>query len=538
MLALDLPPLVLPPLRPELAKMRTRVLKEPSELLQQQRMALAMNPTLAWTKGDLWYKLDGNQLRAYRLIRAAMEKPFAQFILNWARRTGKTFILCLIAVEDAIRATRRRFNIAAVTRNSLAQFIWPMFISMLQDCPHNLRPWMDMNGGRIEFRRHAASREDASVIQMAGCDDAAAVERLRGPYSNGNVIEEMGTIPDNPGLRYILTSILNPQTKSTGGWTLGAMTPPRSSGHASAAFCLIAEQQGNYDYCTTFDCPRYSDKEHWDYIATDAKLLGITVAEYLETVEFKREWLALIETDPTLAVMPAWNKERKAKVVCDAQDTPIFVDRYTSMDIGFSPDWTGLLYAYWSFERRKLRIVGERLIRRMGTTELVEAIREDEKRFFGYEPGNGGDKRTKGHPPFLRVADNNAPILLRDLALDHDLLFVETKKDHLRAAVLDVNRWLGVENMIEIDPGCKNLVVQLTAATWNTRGTEFSKSAEYGHFDLVASLVYLVRNVIPNIDRVPQHYGIPRDHNVVNSLDYSEPQDAVLQSLFTLPDSN
>lgn len=496
--ATQLPELLLPPLGPDLDRFRTRSLAPLDFKTLSMRNWLAEHPGYAWKHGILWYKLDGNQLRAYWLIRKAIGKPFGRYILNWARRTGKTFILLLIAIEEAIRIKNSRFNVAASTKTSLYEFIWPMLRAMIADCPDELKPKISQNHVSFEDR-------GGGYLVLAGCDDVEAVERLRGPFSHGNIIEEGGTIPAKPGLAYLITSILSPQLKSTRGWTLMAMTPPKSAGHASARMAIVAEAQGplSYDYCTTFDCPRYDDADHRLSMKSDADLLGITIEEYIESVDFRREWLALIETDPNYAIIRTFTPERRKKAVCDLDAVPIYVDRYVSMDIGFYPDFTAILYAYWSYERQKLRIVGERLIRRMGTIELKNAIKEDEAKFFG------------GNEPFLRVADNNNKILVKDLAVDHGLIFTETAKDDLHAAVANVNMWVG-QGRIEIDPECKQLVAQMIAGTWNDKGTEFERTAEFGHFDLIASLVYLVRNVIPNVNRVPRMNGITEDHEVAN----------------------
>lgn len=530
---LGLPALELPELQPRFQKMRTRALPVFDQDTLNRRAYLALHPDEAWRDGNLWYKLDGNQLRAYRIIRKCMAKRrFFRFLLNWARRTGKTFVLYLICVEDAIRASKRRFNVAAVTQKSLHQFVWPIFKKMLEDCPQELRPWMDEDGGRIEFRNHHG-KEHASVIQMSGCDDAAAVERLRGPYSNGNVIEEMGTIPDAPGLVYILTSILNPQVKSTGGWTLMAMTPPKSSGHESAKICMTAEKLGpeSYDYCTTFDCPRYTDEDHLEYMRQDYELLGLTLDEYIDTVDFRREWLAFIETDPSLAILKRWNPEKKKVIVQEGIYTPLFRDFYVSMDIGFSPDWTFILYAFWDFERKKLRIIGERVLRRMGTIELAAAIKEDEEKYFGYVPADSEKGIIgKGEPPFLRVADNNNPILLKDLATEYGLLFSATAKDDLQAAIANVDRWIA-NLTLEIDPCCSHLPAQMTSGVWNAKSTDFARTKDMGHFDGISSLIYLVRNVIPNIDRVPRNWGVNREDSHINNEDRQE-NDVLMECFF------
>jgi hypothetical protein len=486
------------------------------EALRRFAAWLAAHPAWAWKHGQLWYKLDSNQLKAYWRIRRAMGKPFSSFTLNWARRTGKTFLLLLIAVEECIRHKGHRYNVAAATQESLRNFVWPALTLMFTDCPLALRPALNDNSGRLVFRRKR--KEHESVIVLAGCNDSRSVERLRGPYSNGNIIEEMGAIPDKPGLRYIQTSILNPQLMTTNGWTLRATTPPKSAGHAAAHIVLMAEANGTYSHCTLYDNPRLTPEQIEAYLAADASALGMTAEEYKSSADFRREWLAIIETDPQFAVLPRFTSKQKEKTVCAESGAPVHWDGYVSADWGYSPDWTGILYARWEFGRARLRIVGERLIRRMGRDELVEAITADELAFFGAK-----------RKPFLRVSDTGQGILLRDLALKHGLSFVETAKDNLRAAVLDTNVWIG-DFTLEIDPSCKQLIAQMTAATWHKKGREFDRSEEFGHFDLVASLIYLVRNVIPNVNRIPDHYGVDRDNNVVNEK--PNPTDEALRYVF------
>lgn len=490
----------------------------PANSVQAAREWLRTHPRWAWKHGVLWYKLDDHQLKTYWRIRRALTKPFAQFTLNWARRTGKTFLLLLIVTEECLRNRSHRYNIAAATKESLHGFVWPALELIFSDCPNFIRQTIRMREqkGRVEFKK-ASGRH--SLMVLAGCNDKRSVERLRGPYSNGNLVEEMGAIPESPGLRYILTSILNPQLMTTDGWTLKATTPPPSAGHAAAHMVLMAEAVGNYSHATLYDNPRLSSEKIQAYLESDAAALGMTVDEYKESADFRREWLAIIETDPNLAVLPRFTADKKAKVVCEATGEPIFWDGYAAMDIGFSPHWTALLYARWSFQHQRLRIVGERLIRRMGTPELAAAVKEDEAAHFG--------KRQ----PFLRVSDNNNPILLHDLSNIFGLVFQETAKDNLRAAVSEVNRWIG-DLTIEIDPSCKMLIAQMTAATWAKKGKEFAESVEFGHFDLIAALVYLVRNVIPNINRVPPEYGKSIETHWIPPPK-ATPEEKALESLFT-----
>lgn len=491
----------------------------------------AAHTAQCWRAGILSRLLDSNQLRTYRKIRKALSKPFGRYILRWARRTGKTMLFLVIALEDMIQKRGIRINVAAATKESLAQFIWPNFYKLLATCPESLAPLVQESRGRVTFhRQHGKVHE--SVLVFGGCNDKRAVERLRGPEAHLNIVEECGAIPDDPGPLYILSGVLGPQVLTTGGGTLIAGTPPKSSAHEFVNIVRNAEAMGEgkdergYSYRTLYDNPRMTPELIQAYLAADAALAGLSVPEYLESPDYRREWLAIMETDPRYAILPNWTEERAAECKCPDRHNPakcrslfyepeesyVFADRYTAMDIGFSPHWTGILYATWSFEHKRLLIEGERELRLAGSPEIATAVREDEVRLWGRPDVDDENNRhpwMRGeltHPPFQRWSDNNNLPMLHDLAGVYGLNFYPTAKDNRDAAIADVRRWIG-EGRIIVSPRCPRLRAQMLAGVWNKAHTDFAESKEYGHFDLVAALVYLVRNVLPNINRVPPHYG-------------------------------
>lgn len=451
----------------------------------------------AWRAGFLAWKLDSLQRRTHADIWRKMEKPFARYVLKWARRTGKTFLLVLIAFELAIRKRRARINIAASTKDSLREIIWPIVDLLLSDCPEEMRPRLREQRGRIEF-------PNGSIIVLGSCDSKRTVERLRGTKADLNILEEGGTIPDDPGLRYVMTSILNPQLLTTGGATLMALTPPKSPGHESVAITLQAKALGNYSEATLYENPRISTETREAYLRADAEALGMTVDEYKDSADYRREWLGEFLADPERAVLPGFTAEAEAAIVAPLESRVLFSDRYVSMDVGWSPDFTGVLFAFWDFERQRLVIEHELLMRRMNTVELATAIRDAEARLWG------------GHQPRLRVSDV-APILLHDLASMHGLTFVPTDKDDRDAAIAAADVWVRQRKVqiVPYDPatglGCRFLPQQMRQATHNKHRTDFERTPEHGHFDLVASLVYLVRNVRKNMGRVPENWGIGPD---------------------------
>lgn len=464
------------------------------------------NPSLrrkAWLAGALWWLLDLNQYTTYLKIRAAISQPYGKFTLKWARRTGKTHLLILVVVEECIRHDGHRYNIAAATKESLAEFVWPAVHFILETCPDDLKPNVREAKGRVEWRKKSGR---ISYAVLAGCNDARSVERLRGPRSNGNVLEELGAMPDHPGLGYIQTSVLNPQLLTTDGWTLRAGTPPPSTGHEAAAIFQQAEADPeHYSYATLYDNPRLSPQQVAAYLLSDASDLGMSVEEYKASPDYRREWLALVETDPTLAVLPACTPERmsgsdgRPAVVREMPDVPLHRDRYVSMDLGFHPHFTHLLFGYWDYARQVLVIEDELARQRLNDTELAAIVRSKERERWG-----------EYAEPFLRVADNNYPMTLAELAAVHGLSFLATAKDEKEAAVLEVNRWIR-EGKIAVHPRCALLIAQMQAAVWNTKRTEFAQSKAMGHFDAVDALIYLVRNVIPHVSRVPPGWGLDRD---------------------------
>lgn len=538
----------------------------------------------AWRRGVLWFLLDEHQYRVYVRIRQQIAKPRGTFTLKWARRTGKTFVLVVIVLEELLRHRGHRYNFAAATKESLKQFIWPTIHAALATCPGEMRPRVkdQESAGRVMVC-HATShglghrcKEDPqhSWAVLAGLNDARAIERLRGPFSHGNVHEEIGAWPESPSPSYVRVSVLNPQLLTTGGWTLNSGTPPKSTAHESAAFFQQAElKPESYDYATLYDNPRLTPEQIEAYLQADADELGMTREEYKASTHYRREWLALVETDPTIAVLPPctpermfgpglkpkpwrddadprewhWNEPGTGPVVRVMPDVPLFRDRYESMDLGFFPHFTHVLFAYWDYARQVLVIEDELQMRQLNDTRLAHLIggawkRDDGGRRIHRVALEGEDAAKVGpygmehrlwgeQPPFMRVADNNYPMTLAELSMVHGFVFTATAKDELEAAIVHVCRWIR-EGKLAVHPRCRHLIAQMQAATWNKARTEFAQSAEFGHFDAVAALVYLVRNVIPHMGRVPHGWGHTQDTHVGVAAQPETPERRALRKAF------
>lgn len=458
---------------------------------------------LAWRTRALWWRLDANQWRLYQALKGNGRK---RKVLNCSRRVGKTYMLAADADSFAWHNPKARIIFAAPTLKDLEDIVQEAFEEWLADCPEDLRPkWLPTK------KRYVYP--NGAEIRLVGCDDRRKANRARGRAIHRVYIEEAGS---NPVLKYLIGSVLGATLLSTGGEMWIASSPPDTEEHEFATMVRAAEEDGVLAHCDIWDCPRYTREQVEAFIKEEADLAGLTVEEYVKTAEYRREFLGQLVTDPALAVLQAATPERMEgkdglpAVVREMPSVPMFRDRWVSMDLGFHPHFTHLLFGYWDFDRQTLVIEDELQHQRLNDTKLAQML--------------GGVKDTKGevlepgkeanlwgvHPPYMRVADNNYPMTLAELSSVHGLVFVPTRKDEKEAQIVHVNRWVA-SGKIAVHPRCKHLISQMKGAIWNKHRTEFARQPNGGHYDAVDALIYMVRNVIPHMSRVPHGYGFNPD---------------------------
>lgn len=459
---------------------------------------------LLWDAGMLSWLLDANQQGMYDFIFSCGKK---RVVLNCSRRMGKTFLLVLIAIEFAIKNPGSKIKFAASTADDLEEIIIPIFDQILITCPRRLRPGYRRSKQKYEFK-------NGSTVKLSGCDDRRKANRLRGTEAHLIIVEEAGSIPD---LNYVVKSVLMPQLISTSGWILYASTPPDSSGHEFVEIAEDAQKDGAYIHRTIYDCPRYTEEKRNIQFRMSAGAMPLE--EYFQTEDYRREWLAEFITDANLAVI----KHATEKHVGKSTDTgyqdgtvtalyrslrrPDYFVPYEGGDFGWSPDKTGWLFGYWHFEAQCLVVERELLVQRMDTEALARAIEEMERTWLGAA-------RTApvvhGRQPPRRWADADDR-LIADLAGKHDLIVYKTKKDDRDTAINNLNLMVpGFDGHLAVNPeGCPELLLQMKAAVWkNGQRNEFARTKRHAHFDLVAALIYMARNVVRSESPFPPGYGL------------------------------
>lgn len=454
----------------------------------------------AWTRGSLTYLLHADQRRVYRHFVATT----GRYLLEIARRWGKTWLLLVIAFEVCLRKPRTRVVYGAPTLKHLAEFILPTVEKLAGEAPEDLRPRYNSATGHLEF-------PNGSYIHLFGADDKRKADRGRGSEADLAIFDEAGF---TPVLRYVLRSVFRPQLMHTGGRILLASTPAEEPEHQFTELAEKAEVTGNYQRRTIHDNPRLTPEQIRTFIDEDARDEGMTAEDYERTDEFRREYLAERVVDRLLVVVPEW-ADARAKLI-QAVPRPEMFDGLTWLDFGGN-DPHAVLFAYWHFELAKVVIEDELLLKGgENTGELATAIKAKEAQLWGVDAWQGtlraaydadyrlmrdqlpdwmanaadADAPTQ---PYARWADNDMQ-LVRDLYELHGMAFAPTEK-HDKELQVNNLRVLISAGQVLVHPRCVHTDRHFRTTTWSNSKRRDYRRIGGEHGDLLDCATYGVRNL-------------------------------------------
>jgi hypothetical protein len=423
-----------------------------------------------WRQGCLEWKLYDYQLPIYRQVWDWIENRQAlKHVMNIARRFGKSHTLCLVAVEYAIRNPGSQLKFGAPTAKALRKIIKPALRLILEDVPDDLKPQWKQEDGLYAF-------PNGSELHVSGCNNQH-YENLRGQSAHVAIIDEAGFVDE---LDYIINDVLVPQTLTTGGVCILSSTPPRTPAHDFYALAMEAELAGTYVVRTVNDNSNIDSKTR-DLYAKEA-------GGY-QSSTWKREYLCEFVVDEDSQLIPEWQETFTVDHTPD--EFTHYYQCYEGMDIGVR-DGTAVLFGHYNFKEARIYIEDEFVLRgqEVRTDNIAALIRSKETALWG----------TK--KPYRRIADNNNLILLQDLSLMHQTHFAPTNKDELHAMVNELRLWVK-QGRVRVSPRCSHLLGCLRYGVWDENRKEFARSSVYGHFDGLAALIYLVRNIDQHTNPVP-----------------------------------
>lgn len=431
-----------------------------------------------WLLGNLTWKLHEAQQVLDKVFK---ESKGQLFVGNCSRQWGKSFWAVTKVNEVANKIPKAQIRYGAAFQTDLVDFIIPAFEKIIEDAPLECKP---------KKVGHFYIYPNGSRVKLVGLDKNP--NGLRGNTLDLIIIDECGFVTN---LDYIYKSIIIPATLHRPNCKVILIsTPPSTPAHPFMDYVQKAEIEGSYVKLDIHTNPLISE----DDIVRMAQEMGGR-----ESTTFRRECLCEFVTDSDLAIIPEWND----KYVQDIERDEYFqyYHKYVGMDLGVK-DMTAILYGHYDFKRAALIIEHEDEMSgsSMNTNLLVGKIRAKEKEIWD---SDNSTRDYNGNPvPFRRISDNNWPIMMLDFSAIHNLTFIETNKDSLEAMINEV-RLMVQAGQILINPRCKLLIGCMKYGVWDQKKKAFARSKIYGHFDHLAALIYLVRNLAKGTNPIPKTHG-------------------------------
>jgi len=433
-----------------------------------------------WIRGNLEWKMHQAQKEINKKYK---ESTGTLFVGNCARQWGKSFWAICKAVEYAIANPKSQIRYGAAFQTDLVTFIIPTLNKVMEDCPQRQQGKFNRSRSTIEFT-------NGSIIKFVGIDKNP--NGLRGSTLDLIILDEVGFTSN---LDYIYKSIIIPATTHRpNAKVIMISTPPSTPAHDFCDYVEKAKLEGGYGEFNIYANPLIDE-------ITIARLMRESGGEFSTT--WLREYMCQFVVDSNLCLIPEWKDEYV--------QTPIlgelyqFYHRYVGMDLG-RKDHTALCFGYYDFRNATLFIQDEMTMQgdKWTTETLVEDLKEKEKSIWNESPVE------------RRISDNNNPHLIIDLAHLHGINFIETSKESLEAMINEVRILVGAGRII-VDPKCHQLIGCLKFGVWDEKRDKFSRSKVYGHFDMLAALVYLVRNLNKNTNPIPVNYGFETHKSWINN---------------------
>lgn len=442
---------------------------------------------ILWQRGILYWKLDACQKKIYDFY-MDKAKTNKTIVINASRRLGKSYVLLVIATEICLQNPGTIIKYVQPTRDMIKDNLNPDFEATLEDCPLEIRPTFKTQGNVWLF-------PNGSRINLAGTD-GKNYNKLRGGNADLCIVDEAGFCSD---LKHIINSILLPLTTITKGKIILSSTTPTDPDHEFNGIMEAAEVSDTLIRKTFMDA--VEDQQHdskprlTKEIAAEI-IAGLAASGGENSDAWRCEYMCERIGNSDNSVLPEFTPDVQNDCIRE-WPRPVFYDRYVAQDLGFA-DLTVVIFAYWDYDNAVL-VIEDEYVQKQGTTsQLAENIRKIEKRLWT------NPLTREFHEPYMRISDNNLQII-NDLQLDYGLFFMATEK-HNKLDYMQRLREMVQNRQIIINPKCKTLISHMKSASWDKQKKDFKRSPDHGHYDGVAALLYLSRNIDKTKNPYPTNY--------------------------------
>jgi len=417
-----------------------------------------------WAKGELSYKLHGNQLELYRAMRDSADK---KTVILAARRFGKSFLSAVFATEEAIRNPDARIILLAPDKNQAYSIYTPILKSISKDAPKNfIRPT------KSEAKWHVGSSE----LVFAGFDTIA--ESLRGGGTILIIVDEAGFVnPDE--FEYVTKSILYPMLQKTIGKQQGRQvyisTPAKTPSHPFNIMWEAAQEEGKLKVYTIYDNPVLTSEDILEIIKEQGGA---------DSIGFRREYMCQNVRDTGGLIVPKFELRH---VIGSKLEVPTHATKWIAGDIGGIRD------------KSVLHVFGRNLINN-AIVILDEVVFEPNTDIM--EIGKTIRSLTLTHQvqSFHVWLDAHGQTLV-DLHHMCGIMATLPPKQDRDGAIAALNAAF-FRDELYVASNCKFTSESLLNCMFNEKRTDFLRSESYGHADAIMSAVYGYR--------VAQYVAMPK----------------------------
>jgi len=451
-----------------------------------------------WRRGELVWLLRPHQRPIYDKIRQILVSKDTQhnsYVIDCARQFGKSFIMFLIAVEECLRNPKQTVVFVAPLKSQVNEIIDGNTFSVLfQSCPTLTIPKHD--GSALVFA-------NGSRIRLAGTDNKNYLN-LRGGAAHLILLDEAGFMAD---LETGVLPTVEPMLKTTGGKVIFASTPPENLDHDYIDIVRDHEEMGLISTFTIEDDKSVTEKE-LEAIINRCK--------GRDSTKFKREYLCQRVAESSVQVLPELTLANCELLLLTKEtysairEHPLhqYWKKYIVADWG-GKDLTAILFAHYNYRTNQLIVesqlglVGQEL----SSGRIAEAIKQRSIELWP-DPAYRRD--------LTYICDSNNILIQNDMINVHSLPFISTTKERLKSQMVQkVRDWI-YDARIYFAPAAEIALKSAAAGHWAKGDKDtFAKSKVYGHYDHLAALIYLVRNVDDISDPLPNLMGLdPHTHFV------------------------
>lgn len=426
-----------------------------------------------WRQGELEWLLWPQQVPIYRSIRN-LPKHVDPVVILCARQFGKSVLGALLAIEDCIRNPETTVLVVGPTMDQTVGIVNQSIQVVQRSAPAGL-----VRRAKAESQWYIGDSE----LIIGGFDSRIAT-RKRGRRLHRIYLEEL--VDANPDdYEEAIRSDLGPAlTHSKDASMVYLTTLPKIPDHPFITKTIPDAKLNGSFYSFTIDDNKAITPSQYEACV---KRCGGR-----DTVAFRREYLNEIVRDPTVVVVPSFDKATHVTLF----EAPLSTIWMMTMDMGGVKDKTVALLMTYDFLADEDLVWDEMVFEpNTPTSVIVTALRVWDK------PYNLEHK----------VADVPGQTSV-DLNQSFGYYIQSPQKSDWQASINQMVARFQL-NKVKVHKRCKFLTVSLESGTLNKQKNDFERTQALGHCDALAALMYGLRCINrtnPWANMVPS-----RDHYIV-----------------------